>query len=82
MKNVITGDIKVKLILFSDCKDVIHYEFILSGQAVTKKKRILFDGKTEFKGGDKAPAHMTFLSNEFLAKHIMIDAPSPLTLSS
>ena len=81
------------MIVFIDCKDIVHNEFVPRGETVSKEfylnvlKRLreavrrkwpeAWTNNTYMPHHDNAPAHKSLLIREFLTKHQMTVVPQP-----
>jgi transposase len=87
------SNLKVMLVVFFDWQGVIHYEFVPRGQtvnnelyvavlkhlreAVRRKRPQLWTNQSWVLHHDNAPAHLSFLVCNFLAKNEMTVVPQP-----
>ena len=85
--------VKSMLIIFFDCEGVMHYEFAPRGQTINKeyyvevlkrlrdavrRKRPRFCSSSDWlHHHDNAPAHLSNLSQQFLAKHKIVQFHQP-----
>ncbi|UYV61773.1 hypothetical protein LAZ67_1006451 [Cordylochernes scorpioides] len=89
----VRSNVKVLLTVFSDCRGVVHHEFLPQGRTVNKeyylqvmrnlrevirqKRPDLWKNKNWLLHHDNAPAHTSLLVRDFLAKNNTLMMPQP-----
>ncbi|UYV69087.1 hypothetical protein LAZ67_6002340 [Cordylochernes scorpioides] len=89
----VRSNVKVSLTVFFDCRGEVHHEFLPQGRKVNKeyylqvmrnlreairqKRRDLWKNKNWLLHHDNAPAHISLLVRDFLAKNNTLMMPQP-----